>query len=142
MPKSALHKAVGAADGQQISVLPVNQETNINTHVEYQVVRSRIPFLKHCYVVVAADDAETLSATQQVELLDAALQVAREKSQAVFGNPESFTIIHSGRGSRRVQSYHVHVAILNARWKKAWFYFVLSAKNVLQALRIRRDRRR
>ena len=109
--------------------------------VEYQIVKSRIPLLKHCYVVTVTETVQPLSEAQQIELIDAALRFAREKSQAVYGTAESFTILLSGQGTRRICTFHVHVAVLNSRWKKAWFYFVLFAKNILQALGWRRDSR-
>ena len=50
-----------------------------------------------------------------------------------------FTILYSGYGARREKGWHVHIVLLGNRWRKAWLYLVLSAKNLLQAFGLRKD---
>jgi hypothetical protein len=53
--------------------------------------------------------------------------------------PEAFGVIYSGYSVRRVQGWHVHIVLLGNRWRKAWLYFVLAGKNLLQAAGLRKD---
>ena len=74
-------------------------------------------------------------------MLSLSLREARRLSLEKEGRPDAFTLIHSGRGNRRAGNWHVHIVLIAGRWRKAWLYFVLWGKNVLQGLGMRRDRR-
>jgi len=64
---------------------------------------------------------------------------AQTLSQELLGDAEAFTILYSGYSARREKGWHVHIVLLGNRWKKAWLYTVLSGKNLLQAIGIRKD---
>jgi hypothetical protein len=79
---------------------------------------------------------------EEAEMCGLALCEARRLGRELLGDEEAFALIHSGRANRRVAGWHVHIALVAGRWQKAWLYFVLWGKNVLQALGIRRDCRK
>ena len=66
-----------------------------------------------------------------------ALTEARRLADEKLQNVEAFVLIHSGRGNRRGKGWHIHILLVSGRWQKAWLYFVLWGKNVLQALHLR-----
>jgi len=68
------------------------------------------------------------------------LRIERAKILAYefIGDREAFTIF-SGYSARREKGWHVHIVLLGNRWRKAWLYFVLSAKNLFQAMGLRND---
>ena len=73
------------------------------------------------------------------EMLARGIEKARELAVAATGDPEAFGVIYSGYSMRREQGWHVHIVLLGNRWRKAWLYFVLAGKNLLQALHLRKD---
>lgn len=113
----------------------------IREGVEYEIVASRIPLLRNTYVLVASQEESSLSDDQRFQLLAAAFQFGQAKSAEVYARPGAFTLIVSGLSSRRASTFHVHIVLNASRWRKCWFYFVLSAKNFLQAVGLRRDSR-
>ena len=48
-------------------------------------------------------------------------------------------MLYRGYSSRREKGWHVHIVLLGSRWKKAWLYFVLAGKNLLQAVGVKKD---
>ena len=79
------------------------------------------------------------SASEVTEMLNLGIGHAQRLSDELLGDPEAFTILYSGYSSRREKGWHVHIVLLGNRWKKAWLYMVLAAKNLLQAVRLRQD---
>ena len=72
-------------------------------------------------------------------MLQFGMQKARELAFCYTGDKEAYTILYSGYSARREKGWHVHIVLLGNRWKKAWLYFALAGKNLLQAFGIRRD---
>ena len=64
---------------------------------------------------------------------------ARFLANEAVGDPEAFGLIYSGYSARREKGWHIHIVLLGNRWRKAWLYLVLAAKNLLQAFRLRAD---
>jgi len=106
------------------------------------IARPRVPLLRHYFVLTFSPSQGEPSSDEEAEMLALALHEARRRASLLIGDPEGFTLIHSGRGNRRTHGWHVHLAIIRGRWQKAWLYFVLWGKNVLQGLGLRRDRRK
>lgn len=73
------------------------------------------------------------------EMLTVGIAHAKEISFKLLGDEEAYTIFYSGYSARREKGWHLHIVILGSRWKKARLYFVLALKNLLQALKLRRD---
>ena len=64
---------------------------------------------------------------------------AAKRGHDLLGDPEAFTVLHSGYSARREKGWHIHIVLLGNRWKKAWLYLVLAGKNMLQAAGLRKD---
>lgn len=101
------------------------------------LTKARHPLLKN-YFVLSFPYGEP-SVLEEPELLARALKCARELSLTIAGKQEAFTVIYSGHATRRAQGWHAHIIVLANRRQKAWLYFVLSGKNLLQAMGFRRD---
>ena len=79
------------------------------------------------------------SSSEVSEMLVYGTSRAQELATELLGDAEAFSILYSGYSSRREKDWHVHIVLLGNRWKKAWLYFVLAGKNVLQAVGVRKD---
>lgn len=101
------------------------------------LTKARHPLLRN-YFVLSFPHGEP-SVLEESELITRALNCARELSLTIAGKQEAFTVIYSGHATRRAQGWHAHIVVLANRRQKAWLYFVLSCKNLLQALGFRRD---
>lgn len=64
---------------------------------------------------------------------------AQQLAFELLGDREAFGVLYSGYSARREKGWHIHIVLLGNRWRKAWLYFVLSGKNILQALSLRKD---
>jgi len=64
---------------------------------------------------------------------------AQDLARDLLGDAEAFTILYSGYSARREKGWHVHIVLLGNRWKKAWLYMILSGKNIIQAVGLRKD---
>jgi len=113
----------------------------LSTGRECRLESARAPFLKD-YFVLAFDTVQgDPTEEEEAELLSLALGEARCLAKEKLLDPGAFVIIHSGRANRRVIHWHAHILLVSNRWQKAWLYFVLWGKNVLQAFGLRKDAR-
>ena len=101
-----------------------------------KVKRELIP---NYFVLAFPETQGEPSANEVREMLDIGVQYARGLSQMLLGDSEAYSVLYSGYSSRREKGGHIHIVLLGNRWKKAWLYFVLCGKNVLQALGVRKD---
>ena len=101
-----------------------------------KVKRELIP---NYFVLAFPETQGEPSANEVREMLDIGVQYARGLSQMLLGDSEAYSVLYSGYSSRREKGWHIHIVLLGNRWKKAWLYFVLCGKNVLQALGVRKD---
>lgn len=99
--------------------------------------KARHPFLRN-YFVLSFPYGEP-GTEEESELISHALRCARELSLTIAGKQEAYTVIYSGHATRRSMGWHAHIIVLANRRQKAWLYFVLSGKNLLQALGLRLD---
>ena len=90
------------------------------------------------YFVMSHPDGEP-SPSDAAEMVALAISRGRALAREVVGDPEAYLVIHSGYAARRVQGWHVHVLVVDGRWRKAWLYLLLGGKNLLQALGLRAD---
>ena len=72
-------------------------------------------------------------------MLEIGIKHAQDLAFEYIKDREAFTVLYSGYSSRREKGWHVHIVLLGNRWQKAWLYIVLSGKNLLQALGLRKD---
>jgi hypothetical protein len=100
-----------------------------------------IAFLHHYMVLTFPQEQGEPTKDEQSEMLSFAVFEARRISEEVLNDPESFVIIQSGSSNRRSRGWHIHMVLVKNRWEKAWLYFVLFGKNILQAIGLRKDSR-
>lgn len=79
------------------------------------------------------------SPSQLPELMDFGIRRARQLAKDKTSDPEAYTMVYSGYSARREKGWHIHIFLLGNRWKKARLYFILSLKNLAQALGVRKD---
>lgn len=79
------------------------------------------------------------SSKEVTEMLQLGITHAKKIAYALLKDEDAFTILYSGYSARREKGWHVHIVLLGNRWKKAWLYLVLSGKNILQAIGLRKD---
>ena len=79
------------------------------------------------------------SSSEVTEMFDLGVEYAQSLAAKHVGDAQAFSILYSGYSSRREKGWHIHIALLGNRWKKAWLYFVLAGKNILQAIGVRKD---
>lgn len=99
-------------------------------------VKVASPVLRNYFVLAFPHEP---SVAESEELLGLGIRIGQELSTLVVGHADSFTVIHSGHSARRAAGWHLHIVVIRNRAEKAWFYFVLAGKNLLQAIRLRRD---
>ena len=97
----------------------------------------RVFLLRHYLVLTFLQEQGEPTEAEEIEMLTHALSEARQFAEKLLKNPEAFVLVHSGRSSRRVRGWHIHIVLIASRWQKAWLYFVLAGKNILQAVGLR-----
>ena len=104
-----------------------------------EIVRVRNEWIPRYYLLTFPKPEGEPTQAEVAEMLSLGLAKARELARAATGDPEAFGLLYSGYSMRREQGWHVHIVLLGNRWRKAWLYLVLAGKNLLQALRLRKD---
>jgi len=79
------------------------------------------------------------SPSELPEIMDFGIRKARILARARTSDPEAYTMVYSGYSARREKGWHVQIFLLGNRWKKARLYFILTLKNLAQALGLRKD---
>lgn len=103
------------------------------------LLRSRHELIRHYYILAFPLSQGQPDADEVREMLTLGVQEAERLSHEHTGDPHAYTILYSGYSARREKGWHIHIVLLGNRWRKAWMYFVLCGKNLLQALGLRRD---
>lgn len=104
-----------------------------------KLIAIRNDLIPNYYLLAFPVDQGQPSASEVAEMLNLGIEQAQQLSQKLLGDSEAFTILYSGYSSRREKGWHVHIILLGNRWRKAWLYFVLAGKNLLQAFGLKRD---
>ena len=117
-----MDKSFGLASGKNCRLLRVKKE-----------------LIPNYYVLAFPITQGEPSPSEVTEMMNLGISRARELALEVVGDREAFSILYSGYSSRREKGWHIHIVLLGSRWKKAWFYMILSGKNVVQALGLRKD---
>jgi len=115
----------------------IEQDYLLASGARCHLTKARHPLLRN-YFVLGFPYGEP-SIAEESELIARALRCARELSLTLAGRQEAYTVIYSGHATRRAKGWHAHIVVLANRRQKAWLYFVLGGKNLLQALGFRRD---
>ena len=117
----------------------IRDRIRLSTGNVSDLVRIRNEWIPRYYVLTFAESQGQPSAVEVSEMLVAGMTHARRLAEEIVGDAEAFGVLYSGYSARRERGWHVHIVLLGNRWRKAWLYTVLAGKNLLQALRLRRD---
>ena len=104
-----------------------------------ELIRVRNDWIPRYYLLTFPDVQGEPNESEVAEMIALGTSHARKLAMEVVGDAEAFGLLYSGYSARREHGWHVHIVLLGNRWRKSWMYFVLSIKNLLQALGIRRD---
>ncbi len=104
-----------------------------------RLIRVRNDWIPRYYLLTFPEDQGEPNEVEVAEMISLGTAHAKKLASETLGDSEAFGLLYSGYSARREKGWHVHIVLLGSRWRKAWMYFVLSIKNLLQALRLRRD---
>ena len=104
-----------------------------------QLLRIRKELIPNYYLLVFPEKEGEPTSEKVTEMLNLGIACAQELALDLLGDKGAYTILYSGYSARREKGWHVHIVLLGNRWRKAWIYIVLSGKNLLQAIGLRKD---
>lgn len=122
MPKLNLFKEIDLASGRVCSIQPIRRD-----------------LIPNYYLVAFPKEQGEPSSEEVTEMLKLGIEHAQALALDLLNDSEAFTILYSGYSARREKGWHVHIVLLGSRWRKTWLYAVLSGKNLLQAIGLRKD---
>ncbi len=117
----------------------MNKEIVLDTGNICQLLRIRRDLIPNYYLLAFPKSQGEPSAEEISEMLTLGTSHAQKLALELLNDAEAFTILYSGYSARREKGWHVHIVLLGNRWKKAWLYTVLSGKNLVQAIGLRKD---
>lgn len=115
------------------------EEFTLKSGSKSQLLRIRNDIIPDYYLLCFPKDLGEPSHDEVTEMLNIGVSYAQKMALERVGDKEAFSVLYSGYSARREKGWHVHIVLLGNRWRKAWLYFVLAMKNVLQALGLRKD---
>ena len=104
-----------------------------------KLIRIRNGFIPNYYLLAFPKDQGEPVAEEVTEMLQFGMNYAKKLAFESTGDREAYTILYSGYSARREKGWHIHIVLLGNRWRKAWLYFVLAGKNLVQAVGLRKD---
>ncbi len=104
-----------------------------------RLIRIRNEFIPNYYVLTFPKKQGEPTSAEVTEMINFGTDNAKQLAFDLLNDKEAFSLLYSGYSSRREKGWHIHIVLLGSRWKKAWLYFILSGKNILQAFHLRRD---
>lgn len=117
----------------------MKQEHALASGRQCVLLRIRRELIPHYYVLAFPLAQGQPDADEVREMLTLGLHEAERLATEHTGDAQAYAILYSGYSARREKGWHVHIVLLGNRWRKAWLYFVLCGKNLLQAFGLRRD---
>lgn len=115
------------------------EQYTLNSGVECKLLNIKNDLIPNYYLLCFPKTLGEPSELDVSEMLSLGVQFARKLSLEQLGDSEAFSVLYSGYSARREKGWHVHIVLLGNRWRKAWLYSVLAAKNLLQAFGVRKD---
>ncbi len=115
------------------------QKINLKTGRTCELIEIQKDFIPNYYLLAFPKTQGEPNTIEVTEMLQVGIKHAKKISLKLLGDEEAFTILYSGYSARREKGWHVHIVLLGNRWKKAWLYLVLTFKNLLQAIGLRKD---
>lgn len=111
----------------------------LSTGNSCKLLRIRNDLIPNYYLLAFPKDSGEPNKSEVTEMLEFGILKAQELASNILNDKEAFTILYSGYSARREKGWHVHIILLGNRWRKAWLYFILTCKNLAQALGIKKD---
>lgn len=111
----------------------------LNSGNQCDLIKIKKDLIPNYYILSFPKTQGEPSVQEVTEMLNLGVAYAQELAGEKLNDKEAFSILYSGYSSRREKGWHVHIVLLGNRWKKAWLYFVLAGKNLLQAFGLRKD---
>ncbi|BDS11248.1 hypothetical protein [Aureispira anguillae] len=119
--------------------MKTQKEFDLSSGNKYQLIQIKKSLIPNYYLLTFPKNQGQPTSEEVTEMLQLGINHAQSIAYDLLNDKEAFSILYSGYSARREKGWHVHIVLLGNRWKKAWLYIVLSAKNLLQALRLRKD---
>lgn len=117
----------------------VEEALDLTTGQTCQLLRIRNDFIPNYYLLTFPRSSGEPTKAEITEMLILGIDRAQHLAFEHLGDREAFSVLYSGYSARREAGWHIHIVLLGGRWKKAWLYFLLASKNILQALGLRKD---
>jgi hypothetical protein len=117
----------------------MNKEFNLTTGKQCKLLRIRRDLIPNYYILAFPVSQGEPTSSEVTEMLNLGTTHAQALALDFVGDAEAFSILYSGYSSRREKGWHIHIVLLGNRWKKAWLYMILSGKNIVQAIGLRKD---
>lgn len=114
-------------------------EVHLSTERSCHLIRIRKELIPNYYVLSFPKSQGEPTPIEITEMLVHGIEQAQQLAYDLLKDKEAFTVLYSGYSARREKGWHIHIILLGSRWRKAWLYFVLSFKNILQAFNLRKD---
>lgn len=115
------------------------KEIKLKSGRSCQLIKIEKDLIPNYYLVAFSKTNGQPSPLEVTEMVEIGITKAKEIAKEIVEDEEAFTILYSGYSARREKGWHIHIVLLGNRWKKAWLYFVLGSKNILQAIGMRKD---
>jgi len=117
----------------------VTETFRLESGRECSLLRIRNELIPNYYVLTFPEKQGEPNPQDLSEMLCLGMQQAQQLAFDHIQDKEAYSVLYSGYSSRREKGWHMHIILLGNRWRKAWLYFVLAGKNLLQAFSLRRD---
>jgi len=117
----------------------MSKEFDLTTGNQCRLLRIRRDLIPNYYILAFPITQGEPTSNEVTEMLNLGTAHAQRLALDIVGDAEAFSILYSGYSSRREKGWHIHIILLGNRWKKAWLYIILSGKNIVQALGLRKD---
>jgi len=117
----------------------LEKEVKLSSGNSCKLIRIRNDLIPKYYLLAFPKHQGEPNSTEITEMLNLGTEYAKKLALTFLDDSEAFTILYSGYSAIREKGWHVHIILLGSRWRKAWLYFVLSGKNLAQALGLRKD---
>ena len=115
------------------------ESVSLSTGRACELVRVRNVWIPRYYLLAFPKSQGEPTVEEVSEMMSIGVERAKDLALESVGDPEAYGLIYSGYSARREKGWHIHIILLGNRWRKAWLYVVLAGKNLLQALRFRKD---
>lgn len=119
--------------------MKIREKINLRSGRVCELINIQRDMIPNYYLVAFPKTNGQPNISEVTEMISIGIEKAKLIAKEKLGDEEAFTILYSGYSSRREKGWHIHIVLLGNRWKKAWLYLVLTFKNLLQAVGMRKD---